>query len=100
MGIDFVARPLFSLLLLVKIPLKGNKMTEEKITKKPGPAKRIFRWVFTAVKWLFVVLLAFLLITCLYFQAPPKVLALIAIILTTLTIIPKRTRKWIENGFG
>jgi len=75
-------------------------MTEEKITKKPGPAKRFFRWVFAVVKLLFIVLLALLLITCLYCQAPPKILALVAIILATLTIIPKRARKWIWLTFA
>lgn len=75
-------------------------MTEEKTTKKPGRVKRIFRWLFTIVKWLFVVLFAFLLIAGLYFQAPPKVLTLIAIVLSTLTIIPKRARKWIWLTFA
>jgi hypothetical protein len=80
--------------------LKGKMMTEENTAKKPGLAKRIFRWVFVGIKWLFVVLLSLLLIAGLYFQAPPKVLALMAIILATLTVIPKRARKWIWLIFG
>ena len=75
-------------------------MTEQNNTTKPGRIRRFFRWFFTAVKWLFVVLLSLLLIVGLYFQAPPKVLALMAIILATLTIIPKRTRKWIWLTFA
>jgi hypothetical protein len=79
---------------------KGKMMTEENATTKPGPAKRFFRWVFTIARLLFIVLLALLLIGGLYFQAPWKVLILIAIILATLTIIPKRARKWIWLTFG
>jgi len=75
-------------------------MTEQNHTKNPGRVKRIFRWVFLTVKWLFVVLLGIGLIAGLYFQAPPKVIALIAIIFATLTIIPKRVRKWIWLTFA
>jgi hypothetical protein len=49
---------------------------------------------------LFIVLLSLLLIAGIYFQAPPKVLALVAIILATLTIIPKPARKWIWLTFA
>ncbi|HIJ70703.1 MAG TPA: hypothetical protein HPP87_04985 [Planctomycetes bacterium] len=75
-------------------------MTDQNNTKKPARVKRMFRWVFLAVKWLFVVLLVLGLSAGLYFQAPWKVLTLIAIILASLTVIPKRARKWIWLTFG
>ena len=75
-------------------------MTEQNTTTKPGRVRRFFRWAFIAAKWLFVLLLSLLLIAGLYFQAPPKVIALMAIILATLTIIPKPARKWIWLTFA
>jgi hypothetical protein len=93
-------RALFSRWLLVKIPQKGKMMTEENATTKLGRIRRLFRWVFLTVKWLFVLLLAILLIAGLYFHVPPKVTTLIAIILATLTIVPKRARKWIWLSFA
>jgi hypothetical protein len=69
-------------------------MTEEKDTKKPGSAKRFLKGFFLCVKWLFVFILAALLIAGIYFQAPLKVLVLLAVFLIALTILPKRLRKW------
>jgi hypothetical protein len=80
--------------------LKGDQMIEEQVEKKPGRVKRFFGDLFAAIRCIFIVLLGLLLIGGGYFQAPWKVLALIAIILATLTIIPKRKRKWIWLTFG
>jgi hypothetical protein len=74
-------------------------MDQENVAKKSGRMRRFFKDFFTAIRCIFIVLLVLLLIAGLYFQAPPKVLVLIAIILATLTIIPKRTRKWIWLSF-
>ena len=75
-------------------------MTKQNNTAKPGRIRHYVGWVLNILRLLFIVLLALFLITCLYCQAPPKVLTLVAIILATLTIIPKRTRKWIWLTFA
>jgi hypothetical protein len=55
--------------------------------------KRFFRGATIFVKWLFVVLLIVLLGGGIYYHVPWKVLTLLAIILTAITILPKRYRK-------
>jgi hypothetical protein len=74
-------------------------MTEQNDTTKPGRLRRFLSDFFTAIRCIFIVLLVILLIAGLYFKAPWKVITLIAIILSTLTIIPKPARKWIWLTF-
>jgi len=80
--------------------IQEDKIPEAPSESKASAAKSFFIDFFGAIRCIFIVLLAFLLIAGLYFQAPPKVLVLIAIILATLSIIPKRARKWIWLTFG
>jgi len=75
-------------------------MIEEQITKNPSRAKRLFKGLIATAKYLFIAVLVFSLIAGLLRQAPWKVLTLIAIILATLTVIPKPARKWIWMTFG
>ena len=75
-------------------------MTEQNLPKKPGLFKRFIKGFGITVKWLFTAILAILLVTGLIFQAPPKALTLIAVILAALTIIPKPARKWIWLSFA
>ncbi len=75
-------------------------MTEDQATKKPATAKRFLKGFFLCVKWLFVFVLAALLVAGIYFQAPWKVLTLFAIFLAALTILPKPFRKWFRLGVG
>jgi hypothetical protein len=67
-------------------------ITETK-TKSSGILRRIFWWV-----W--VILLLGLLLFCLIFAAPWKVIALIAIFLAGATILPRVYRKWFWLGVG
>jgi hypothetical protein len=63
-------------------------MTEQnQQNKKPGLCRRIFRWIGLG-------LLTLLLIAGFIFQAPWKVLTLLAVILAACTILPKPARKW------
>ena len=73
-------------------------MLEER--KKKCRVGRVFRGVFAAVKWLFVVILALLFVWGIYYHGPWKVLTLIGVILATLTIMPKPVRKWVWGCFG
>ncbi len=73
-------------------------MVEE--TKNTGRIRKIIKGLFVVLKWLFVAALSLLLIGGLIFHGPWKVLTLIAIILATLTIVPKPIRKWIWACFG
>lgn len=66
-------------------------MTEK---TKPCKFKCVLKGTLTFLKWAFVLILAILLIAGLYFQAPPKVLTLIATILAAITILPKKHRKY------
>jgi len=75
-------------------------MTEEKDTESSGRIRRFLNDLFGAIRCIFIVLLVLLLIAGLYFKVPWKVTALIAIILATLTIVPKRARKWIWPTFA
>jgi len=80
--------------------LEGQKMTEQNNKTKSARIRRFVGWTFNIFRLLFIVLLALFMIICIYGQAPPKVLALMAIILATLTIIPRRARKWIWLTFA
>jgi len=73
-------------------------MSEE--TQKTSRTRKIIRVLFAVCKWLFVAALSLLLIGGLYFHGPWKVLTLIAIILATLTIVPKPFRKWVWTCFA
>ena len=73
-------------------------MLEER--KKNCRVGRVFRGVFAAVKWLFVVVLTLLFVGGLCYHGPWKVLTLIGIVLATLTIVPKPVRKWVWGCFG
>jgi hypothetical protein len=66
---------------------------ESQENKKPGCCKRIFKWIGLG-------LLALLLIAGLIFQAPWKVITLLAIILAACTILPKPARKWFWLSAG
>ena len=66
-----------------------------KESQNPPPKKPFYKKVFTFLKWLFVTFLAILLILGLIFQAPWKVLTLFAVIIISMTIIPKPIRKHI-----
>ena len=62
--------------------------------QKPSKFKCVLKGFFTFLKWVFVLILAVLLIAGLYFHAPWKVLTLLAIVLSAITILPKRFRKY------
>ena len=63
-------------------------MTEQKQQKKKtGFVRRIFKWIGLS----FLVLL---LIAAIIFQAPWKIITLLAIVLTACTVLPKPFRKW------
>ncbi|MCJ7779044.1 MAG: hypothetical protein MUP16_12120, partial [Sedimentisphaerales bacterium] len=64
---------------------------------KEKKKSRIIRRIF---KWLGLTLLAILLILSLVFQAPWKIITLLAIILLACTILPKRIRKWFWLSVG
>ena len=69
-------------------------MAEEKQEKqKPGLVWRIFKWIGRGS-------LALLLIAGLIFQAPWKVITLLAVILAACTILPKPARKWFWLSAG
>jgi hypothetical protein len=52
------------------------------------------------MRWFFIVVLGLLLAIGLYFQAPWKILTVLAIVLASLTIVPKIVRKWVWLGFA
>ncbi len=63
-------------------------MAEEKQeNKKRGVVRQVLKWIGLA-------LLAILLVLGLVFQAPWKIITLLAIIFLACTILPKRLRKW------
>jgi len=68
-------------------------MPEKQGMKKRGLTKRVF-------KWLFVTLLALLLIASIIFQAPWKVITLLVIILLACTALPKPFRIWFRRSVG
>ncbi|MBM4103710.1 MAG: hypothetical protein FJ263_06600 [Planctomycetes bacterium] len=51
-------------------------------------------------RWFFIVALGLLLAVGLWFQAPWKILIILAIVLASLTIVPKILRKWVWLGFA
>ena len=61
---------------------------------KPSKLKCFLKGFFIFLKWVFVLILTILLIAGLYFHAPWKVLTLLAIVLSAITILPKRFRKY------
>jgi len=69
-------------------------MTERKQEKKTN---RIIRRI---IKWIGLGLLTILLILALIFQAPWKIITLLAIILAACTVLPKQMRKWFWLGVG
>ncbi len=52
------------------------------------------------IKWIGLGLLTILLILALIFQAPWKIITLLAIILAACTVLPKKRRKWFWLGVG
>jgi len=66
---------------------------ESQEKKKSGPVKRIFKLIGLG-------LLALLLIAGLIFQAPWKLITLLAIILAACTVLPKPARKWFWLSAG
>lgn len=71
-----------------------EESTTQQQPKQPSPAKRFFKGAGLLIKCLWILLLATLLIAGLYFQAPLKVLILLAIFLAATTVLPKRHRKY------
>jgi hypothetical protein len=70
-----------------------NNLSEEQVPKTPATIKSVFRW-------LFVVVLAFLLIAAVIFQAPWKVIALLVVFLLACTALPRPFRKWFWLSVG
>lgn len=68
--------------------------TENKPKKTTG---HIIRGI---IRWFFIVALGLLLAVGLWFQAPWKILIILAIVLASLTIVPKILRKWVWLGFA
>jgi hypothetical protein len=68
-------------------------MAEEEPKKKRGIVKRI-------LKWFGLGLLALLIVLGLIFQAPWKVVVLLAVFLLAHTVLPKRGLKWFWAGVG
>jgi hypothetical protein len=71
-----------------------DKMVEQdQKKKKPGLIKKIFKWLGKGI-------LILLLILSLIFQAPWKIITLLAIFFVACFILPKRTRKyfWLSAG--
>jgi len=66
---------------------------ESQKKKKSGLLKRIFKWIGLG-------LLALLLLAAIIFQAPWKVITLLAIILAACTVLPKPARKWFWLSAG
>jgi len=69
------------------------KEDKKKENKKHGLVKRIFKWIGLS-------LLTLLLILALIYQAPWKIITLLAIILAACTVLPKQMRKWFWLGVG
>jgi len=75
-------------------------MENDTAPKRPGRIRRILKGLFLAAKWLFVLLLATLLAAGLFFKAPWKVNTLLAILIITPTVIPRRFRRYIYTTFA
>ncbi len=70
---------------------KAEKNEQKK--KTPGVAKLVFKWFGVGV-------VCVLLLGAVVFAAPWKVVALLAIIFATCTVLPKPARKWFWAGVG
>ncbi len=75
-------------------------MENDTAPKRPGKARRILRGLFLTARWLFILLLAILLVAGLIFKAPWKVNTLLTILIITPTIIPRSIRKYIYLTFA
>lgn len=62
--------------------------------------KRTFGVVRRIIKWIGLGLLTLLIILALFFQAPWKIITLLAIILAASTVLPKQMRKWFWLSIG
>lgn len=56
--------------------------------------------VVTCFRWFFIVIFSLLLLIGLVFQAPLKVAGLLAVLLATITVVGKLSRKWVWLGFA
>ncbi len=56
--------------------------------------KKVLEVTSKIIRWIWLVILSLLFIAGVVFQAPLKVLALVAIFLLACTILPLRWRKW------
>jgi len=65
-----------------------------------GKVKKVFGVTKQIVRWVWRVILSLLLILCIIFQAPLKLLALLAIFLLACTALPPRWRKWFWATVG
>lgn len=65
-----------------------------------GKIKKVLGVTSKIIKWIWRVILSLLLILCIVFQAPLKVLALVAIFLLACTALPLRWRKWFWAEVG
>jgi len=65
-----------------------------------GKIKKIFGVTSKIIRWIWRVILSLLLILCIVFQAPLKLLTLVAIFLLACTVLPLRYRKWFWAGVG
>ncbi len=70
---------------------------EKELLKVPNTKRRI---IFTIISWVFIILLAVLLILGLFFQTPWKVIVLLGIFLASLTVLPRPFRKWFWGCVG
>ena len=68
-------------------------MAEVQKQKKPGLTKKILRWIGKSI-------LVLLLILSLIFQAPWKIITLLAVFLVACFILPKRVKKWFWLSVG
>lgn len=62
--------------------------------------KKTYSIVRRIIKWIGLGLLTLLIILTLFFQAPWKIITLLAIILAACTVLPKQMRKWFWFGVG
>jgi hypothetical protein len=63
-------------------------MTEQQQQKKKT------RLIWRILRWIWLILLVLLLITAVFYQAPWKIITLLAIVLAACTVLPKPYRKW------
>jgi len=70
-----------------------NNLSDKQVRKTPSTVR-------SALRWLFVGILAFLLVLAIIFQAPWKVATLLVIFLLACTALPKPFRKWFWLSVG